>query len=135
MFTITGTILVKKIWGVVTTVLSANQTAAHLRLNDQTATVNITLAAGVALSGAGVGSSITKKGLVGAALVLNSNAAGGISEPTTLETLFFEEFVIWKKTGATTTIDHRYTTTDAPSSGAIQYFMEWQPMSADAAVA
>ncbi len=134
VFTIAGTIQVLKIWGVVTTVLSAAHTAAYLRLNDQGATYDMTLNTGVALSAAGVGSTIVKKGLVGAALVLLNNANAGISEPTTLETEYFEEFIIWKKTGAVTTIDHRYTTTDNPSSGVIQYFMDWIPMSTDASV-
>lgn len=135
MFTITGTIQLLKIYGVVTTALSSNVTAAFLRLNDQTATVDMTLNTGVTLSSATVGSSIVKKGLVGAALVFNSNATGTYIEPTTLETEFFEEGIVQKKTGATTTIDFRYTTTNAPSTGAIQWFLVWQPLSADAAVA
>ena len=122
------------IYGIVTTQLSANVTAAHLRLNDQTATVDISLNTGVALSAAPVGSQISRSGLVTAALTLQSSAAGAILDAATAGNNSLTPFKWTKKSGATTTIDFRYTTTDAPSSGAIQWFLVWQPRSADAAV-
>ena len=134
VFTITGSIKVLQIYGVVTTVLSANHTAAHLRLNDQTATVDLTLNTGVAASAAPVGSILMRTGLVASALTLKSNAAGAFQDAQAVGADVFTPFEITKKTGATTTIDYRYTTTDAPSTGAIQWFLVWQPLSADAAV-
>lgn len=134
VFTITGSIKVLQIYGVVTTVLSANHTAAHLRLNDQSATVDLTLATGVTASAAPVGSILMRTGLVASALTLKSNAAGAFQDGQAVGADTFTPFVVVKKTGATTTIDYRYTTTDAPSSGAIQWFIVWQPLSADAAV-
>lgn len=134
IFGLTGTVEVLKIWGVITTTLGANHTAAYWRLNDQTAQVNITLNTGTTLSAKVAGSAIVKKGLVAAALVLLDNAAGVVSEPTTLETVFSSPFVIVKKTAATTNIEYVYTTTDTPTSGVIQHFVEWRPMSSDGAL-
>lgn len=134
IFGITGTVNVVSLYGVVTTDLGANNTAAYWRLNDQTAQVNITLNTGTTLSAVKAGSVIVKKGLVAAALVLLDNSAGRVSEPTTLETGYFSPFVAVKKTAATTNIEFVYTTSDAPTSGVIQFFCVWLPVSADAAV-
>jgi len=135
IFGITGTIEVRGLWGVVTTVLGANHTAAYWRLNDQTAQVSITLSTGTTLSAIAAGSVIVKKGLAAAALTKLDNVAGAISEPTTLETPFFSPFVMVKKTAAATNIEYTYSTTDAPTTGAIQFFLRWLPISNDAAVA
>lgn len=134
IFRVTGSIEVRGLYGVVTTDLGANHTAAYWRLNDQTAQVAITLATGTTLSGIKAGSLIVKKGLVGAALAKLNNAAGVISEPTTLETTFFSPFVFVKKTAATTDIEYVYTTTETPTTGAIQHFLRWLPLSVDAQV-
>lgn len=135
IFGITGSVEVRGLWGIVTTVLGANHTASAFRLNDQTAQVNITLNTGTDISAAPVGSLIVKKGLAGAALTLKSAAAGAISEPTTLETLHFSPFVLTQKTGGVATnIEYVYATTDAPTSGVIQFFLRWIPLSADADV-
>lgn len=134
IFSITGTVNVVGLYGVVTTDLGANNTAAYWRLNDQTAQPAITLATGTTLSGVKAGSVIVKKGLAAAALVLLDNSAGRVSEPTTLETTYFSPFVATKKTAAATNIEFTYTTTDAPTSGVIQFFAVWLPVSADGQV-
>lgn len=134
IFGITGVINVTAIYGVVTTDLGANVTAAYWRLNDQTAQANITLNTGTTLSAIKAGSVIAKAGLAAAALVKIDNAAGRVNEPTTLETTYFSPFVVTKKTGAATNIEFVYTTTDTPTSGVIQHFLVWMPVSADAAV-
>lgn len=131
IFRLTGTVEVLGIYGVVTTDIGVNHTAAYWRLNDQTAQVNITLNTGTTLSAMKVGSTIVKKGLAGAALTLLDNAAGRVSEPTTLETMYFSPFTAMKKTGATTDIEYVYTTTDTPTTGAIQFFVLWYPLSQD----
>lgn len=135
IFGITGTVNIVGIYGVVTTTLGANNTAAYWQLNDQTAQVNITLNTGTTISAVKAGSVIVKKGLAAAALVLLDNAAGRVSEPTTLETSYFSPFVVTQKTAATTNIEFVYTTTDTPTSGAIQFFVVWLPISADGKVA
>jgi hypothetical protein len=134
IFTIVGSIEVRGIWGVVTTALGSNHTAAYLRINDQTATPAITLATGVTLSSEAAGSTFVKNGLAAAALVLISNSAGRVNEPTTLETTFFSPFTIIKKTAALTQIEYVYTTNQSPTTGAIQFFLRWLPLSADADV-
>lgn len=134
IFSVTGTVNVTALYGVVTTDLGVNNTAAYWRLNDQMAQVNITLNTGTTLSAIKAGSTIVKKGLATAALVLLDNAAGRVSEPTTLETSYFSPFAITKKTAAETDIEFVYSTTDAPTSGVIQFFCIWLPVSADAKV-
>lgn len=134
LFHITGTVQVNAIYGVVTTDLGANHTAAYWRLNDQTSQVNITLNTGTTLSAIKAGSAIVKKGLAAAALVKLDNAAGIVSEPTTLETIYFSPFVLVKKTGATTDIEYTYSTTDTPTTGVIQFYCAWIPISSDGRV-
>lgn len=134
IFSITGTVEIKAIWGVVTTDLGANHTTAFWRLNDQTSQIALTLATGTTLSAIKAGSTIVKKGLVGAALVKIDNAAGAVSEPTTLETDIFSPILVVKKTGAATNIEYVYSTTDAPTTGVIQHFVDYIPRSSDGAV-
>lgn len=131
LFRITGIVEVRALYGVVTTLIGANHTAGLYRLNDQTAQVSIT-ATGATLSGLAVGTTFVKKGLAAAALTLLDNVAGRVSEPTTLETGYFSPFVVMKKTAANTDIEYSYATTDTPTSGAIQHFLRWVPLSIDA---
>lgn len=129
IFHITGTVQVLALWGNVTTTLGANNTATYWRLNDQTAQVNITLNTGTTLSAAVAGGTIVKKGLAGAALVFIDAAAGRVSEPTTLETLYFSPFVATQKTGGIQTdIEFVYTTTDTPTSGVINFYVQYIPI-------
>jgi hypothetical protein len=135
LFRITGSVEVRGLWGIVTTVLSSAVTVAFWRLNDQTAQPAITLATGTTISAAPVGSLIVKTGLAAAALTLKSSAAGAIVEPTTLETLLHSPFALTQKTGGINSdIEFVYTTTNAPATGAIQFFMRWLPLSSDANV-
>lgn len=134
IFTITGTVEIRGLWGIVTTDLGANHTAAYWRLNDQTAQANITLNTGTTLSAIKAGSTITKKGLAAAALAKLDNAAGVISEPTTLETIYFSPFLLVKKTAALTQIEYLYTTTDTPTSGAITFYVRFLPVSVDGTI-
>lgn len=131
IFGLTGSVEVLGIWGVITTDLSSSHTAAAWRLNDQTAQVDITLATGTTLSSKKAGSVIVKKDKASAALALLDNAAGVVSEPTTLETTYDSPFRIVKKTAATTNIEYRYTTTNTPATGAIQFFCRYRPISSD----
>lgn len=133
IFAITGTVEIRGLWAVVTTAIGANHTAGFYRLNDQTAQVAIT-ASGATLSGLAAGTTVTKKGLAAAALTLLDNAAGRVSEPTTLETTYFSPFVAMKKTGALTTIEYSYATTDTPTSGVLQHFVRFLPVSADGTI-
>lgn len=129
IFHVIGTVQVLAIWGNITTVLGANNTAAYWRLNDQSAQSDITLATGTVLSALPVGSIIVKKGLAAAALLALSASQERVSEPTTLETMFFSPFVVVQKTaGVTTDIEFVYSTTDAPTSGVINFYVQYIPL-------
>lgn len=133
IFHITGTVLINALYGVVTTVIGVNHTGGLFRLNDQTAQVAIT-ATGVTLSGLAAGTTFIKKGLAAASATLLDNAAGRVSEPTTLETMVPGSFIAMKKTGATTDIEYQYATTDTPTSGAVTFYCSWIPISSDGRV-
>lgn len=134
LWRVTGTVLVTRLWGVITTVLGSNHTAAYWRLNDQTAQVDITLATGTTLSSAAVGSTIQALGLAGAALTLNTSAAGRVIQAATVADFPFTPFELVKKSGANTDVEYVYTTTNTPTSGVIQFFIEYLPLSADGAL-
>lgn len=135
IFSVTGTVQINAIYGVVTTALSSNITAAYWRLNDGTAQSNITLNTGTTLSSATVGSVITKAGLAAAALALISASQERVTEPTTLETVYFSPFIATQKTGGVATnIEFTYSTTNTPATGAIQFFVCWLPLSSGSKV-
>lgn len=131
IFRVTGAVEVRGIWGVVTTALGSNHTAAYFRLNDQTAQVDITVSTGTTLSSVAAGSVIIKTGVAATAVTLINNSAGRVNHPTTLQTHMHTPFTVVKKTAATTDIEYTYSTTETPTSGAIQFFVRWLPLSAD----
>jgi hypothetical protein len=133
LFRVTGTVLVKGLYGQVTTALGSNITAAFWRLNDQTAQVAISLATGTTLSAAPVGSMIVRLSLVSVALSLKSSAAGAVLDPVAATAPdIFMPFVVTQKTGAINTdIEFTYTTTNTPTSGVIVHNLMWLPLSDD----
>lgn len=132
VFTITGAVWVLGLWGEVTTIISANHTKGHFRLNDGAATIDMSESGtGIALSGLAVGTLFYKESLLAVALNLKTNAAGFVEEPASAGQPAMSPFIVGKKTGQTTTIDYRYTTTDAPSSGAVLFNALWVPLSGD----
>ena len=128
IFTITGAVQVLALWGVVTTTLGANNTAAYWRLNDGSNQSNITVNTGTALSAAPAGSIIVKKDLASAALTLLSASQERVSEPTTLETLYFSPFVAIQKAATATNIDFLYSTTDTPTVGVMNFYVQYIPL-------
>lgn len=128
IFTVLGSVQINAIYGVVTTALGANNTAAYWRLNDGTAQSNITLNTGTTLSAATVGATFVKKGLAAAALTLLNADQERVSEPTTLETIYFSPFVAVSKNTATTNIEFTYTTTDTPTTGVINFYVAYLPL-------
>lgn len=136
VFGFTGTVRVTKLYGIVTTTLGANHTGVYLRLNDQTTQINLTLnTVGSTLSAFGVGAWFGKTGLNTLLLSVKNNNAGVMTEALSAATLLFSEFTVIKKLGAATNIEYIYSTTDTPTSGVIQFFCEYQPLSSDGAVA
>lgn len=131
LFRITGTVQVTQLYAVVTTVLGSNVTAAHWRSNDQTATLPISAAAGTTLSSLPVGSVLTRHSLVSVALKADSSAAAKVIDPVaaTAPAVHMPFCVVQKTAGVNTDIEFVYTTTNTPTSGVIQHFVEWQPLS------
>lgn len=134
LFKVTGAVLIGKIYGVVTTTIGANHTAAYLRINDGTATSNITSSSGATLSAFGVGSLLFKNNLAAGAANTMQNNQVRLSEPATRETIFFSPVVINQKISVDSFIEYLYTTTDTPTSGKIKFYVEYEPISDDGAV-
>lgn len=132
LFTITGTVLVTALYGVVKTALGVNNTAASFRINDQTAQTYLTLLAGTTLSAAPAGSVIIKTGLAAAAVTLKSSAAAAILESATVNQQVFTPVMITAKVGALTQIEFKYTTTDTPTTGVMDFYCAYIPISDDA---
>ena len=135
IFRISGMVNVKAIWGVVTTAIGSNHTGAYLRLNDQTSPKNITLnTGGATLSSLGVGSIVMKNDLATAVAQVHSSAAGVVDEPVYPGSTTDSEFHLVAKATANTDIEYVYTTTNNPTTGAIQFFIEYFPRSIGASV-
>ena len=130
LFKVTGSVQVVALYGIVTTALSNNITAAHWRLDDQTAQPAITLATGTTLSSFAVGSFISRRSLVSVALVGTNSSAGAVVDPVAATAPgYFMPFVVVQKTAdVLTTIDFRYTTTNTPATGAITFYAGWVPL-------
>lgn len=136
VYTITGSVLIHAIWAEVSTVISSNHTKGHLRINDQTAQVDLTESGtGITLSALLVGTMIYKESLLAVALQLKNNAAGTVEEPASAGQPAFSPFILTKKTAAVTTLDYGYTTTNNPSTGGLKFKCIWEPLSDDGNVA
>ncbi len=136
LFGLTGVVEILRLWFIITTDLGSNITAAYYRLNDQTAQVDVTLNTGTAFSAFKAGSGGYKKGITTVALAAINNSAGRVNDSGTANE--FEDFgrcIITKKTAATTNIEFVYTTTNTPTSGVIQHFVEYRPVSSDGSLA
>lgn len=134
IFRITGSVDIIKLRGFVTTALGSNHTAAYWRLNDQTTQTDITAASGTTLSSFGVGSILIKVDLNSQALGAANSTSALFGESTVRQQAFFQEFVVIAKNGANTDIEYVYTTTNTPTSGAIEFIIDWLPVSSNGAV-
>lgn len=129
IFTLTSVVEVTRIWGIVTTALGSNITAAYLRLNDQTAQSDITLATGTTLSNFTAGSIIRKTAISSSAINAQNASAEKVSDASNFN--FATSILVQKTAGVLTQIEFVYTTTNTPTSGVIQFFAEWRPISSD----
>lgn len=135
IFRITGAVKILRLYGVVTTAIGSNHTAGYFRLNDQSAQTDITLqTVGVTLSSFAVGSVIEKTALAATLATVKNAATGLLIEPTVAQGVANSEFEVIAKNTANTDIEYRYTTTNTPTTGEIQFCCEWMPLSANAAV-
>lgn len=134
IFTVTGVVEIRAMYGVVTTALGTAHTVAAYRLNDQTAQVDITAVGGTTLSSFAAGSMFLKRGLAATAVVAVNNSAGRANDPTAASLQLFSPIILTKKTGALTQIEYVYATTETPTSGVIQHFIRYIPLSIDGAL-
>lgn len=136
IFSITGSVEVRALYGVVTTALGTNQTAAAWRLNDSAAQSDISLNTGTTVSARPAGSVLTRRGLVSVALVAISSATEAVSDPVNANIgRYFTSFIaVQKAAGVTTNIEYVYATTDTPTTGAITFYLRYLPLSSDANV-
>lgn len=127
LFQITGVVYVGYIYGIVTTATPANTTAASLQLFPTGgAAIQLTSLAGSNISSLPAGSMIIKDLLAANAISVADNTLGFLSEQSGE---VFASFAVGKKTGAVTHI--RLNVTEAGSSGAITWFVNWVPLSSD----
>ncbi|MFA7257589.1 MAG: hypothetical protein WC047_08455 [Kiritimatiellales bacterium] len=133
IFTVTGSVEVLGLWGIVTTALSSNITAAFWQFNDQTATPDISLATGTTLSSFAVGSLLTRKSLVSVALTGNNASAAAVVDPVAATAPgYFMPFALVQKTaGVLSQIEFVYTSTNTPATGVIKFGVRWLPLSED----
>lgn len=136
LFQIIGSVKVHQLYAVVTTALGSNVTAAFWRLNDQTAQVAISLATGTTVSAAPAGSVLARGSLVSVALTLKSSVAGAVLDPVaaTAPDVFMPFALVQKAAGIETDIEFTYTTSNAPTSGVLTHFVEYEALSVDGAV-
>lgn len=133
LFTLTGSIMLTRLWGEVTTDLGSNHTAASFRLNDQGAQIYLTAVGGTTLSSIKAGSLIVKDGLVAAAVTKIDNVVGAILEPAVVNQPSFTPVILTKKTAAVTQIEYRYITNNT-SLGAMRFRATYYPLSDDGAL-
>lgn len=131
LFRVTGSVHISQLYAVITTVIGSNCTATHWRINDQTAQVVITAASGTAISSLPAGTLLTRHGLVATALKADTSAAAKVVDPiaATAPAVMMPFEIVQKTGGVQTDIEFTYTTTNTPTSGVIQHFVEWQPLS------
>jgi hypothetical protein len=135
IFTVTGTVNIRCLYGVVTTALGSNVTAAYWRLNDGSNQSNISLNTGTTLSSAGIGSSIVRLSVVGVALTLNNNTQERVMDPVAATAPdVFMPFVVTQMLSTTTSIEFCYTTNNT-SLGAIDFYCGFIPVSSDGVIA
>ncbi|MDE2232905.1 MAG: hypothetical protein KGJ90_02120 [Patescibacteria group bacterium] len=131
LFSITGTVQMLALWGIVTTALG-NNTAAYWRLNDATAQSNISLNTGTALTNAVAGSLLLRNLVAGSALTL-LNATQEIVQDTGSSGIgmFTQSILVQKTGGVATNVEFVYTTSDTPTTGVITFSLGFYPISSD----
>jgi hypothetical protein len=132
LFSVTGTVEIMTLYGVITTVLGSNVTAASFRTWDQTAAVPISAAAGTTLSNLPVGSLISRTSIASVALTASDSTAAKVQDPVAATAPdCFMPFMVVQKTGSITTDIEFVETTNNGSLGSIQFFCGFVPVSAD----
>jgi hypothetical protein len=136
LFSVTGTVQLLSLYGIVTTALAANHRVGAFRLNDQTAQVQITSATGPTMDSAPIGSMIIADVLAATAATFKSSAAGAVFQPATAGINPFSGSILTQKDGGIETdIEYRFTSSTNPTTGAMQFFCGFVPISSGGNIA
>lgn len=130
IFQVTGAVRVSKLWGVVTTAMGANHTGIFFVEYDGTSAVNISASSSGNLNSAAVDSFVGVTGVAATQTSVVTNATGN-AHAIAANQEAFQEFFLIQKAGVNTYVGYVYTTTDTPTSGAMTWTIEWEPLSAD----
>ena len=129
IFHVYGSVLVNALWGVVTTVLAANHRVGAFRINDQSAQVQITNATGPTMDAAPVGSLLIANVLLATAATYVTSANGAVTQPATAGIYSFSGSIITQKTGSVQTdIEYRFTSSTNPTTGAMDFYCGYIPL-------
>ena len=133
MLTITGGVRLKNIYGYVETVIPGVACTVYLQLYSSGGTVDISVAPGVDIDAAVVGSLIGRTGPSTAAMTLaNPNTTPAKSENTSFNKPGTEVDVVADDTNPTYL---RLILSAAQASGAIHWHIEWDPLTDDGIIA
>lgn len=133
IFKVTGSI-VFSMWGEITTAISANHTAASWQImNSGTTRTTLTNATNT-LSSLGSGSVLRCLATSGAMQISNIGTQSVLDPGASNVREMVKWVCIPQNTDTFYYILHRYTTTDAPSSGAVTYSLLWYPLDTTATV-
>ena len=131
LFKVTGTVKIKEITGFVETVLTGSNTACYLQVYSANGSEVITKATGVTIGAALVGSFVGRVDDDGEALAFHDADAPGMIDSVDASNQSFR--VIEDRTGAAhvATYIRFIHTTDGASTGEIDWYIMWEPISDD----
>lgn len=131
LFVLTGVIAVYFMFGRVTQNLGSNHTAAQLQLYDGTTTVQVSSAAGLNASSYFAGAHVLRIFAATSALFgFSANSAPiGCIVPTAAHKS--QESALAANDAATTYLRYRFSTTNNPTTGAMEWTAYWYPLSPD----
>ena len=137
LFTVTGICKITKLYGEITTVASSDVSACFCDLYDGSVNVDITESmSGADISGLPAGSLLIRELDAVSPFSVKDGTDNYISEESSTTYKVFAPLAVGQKgDGTTTNIRFTYTTFDSPSSGAIKFYIEYEAMSDDGAIA
>lgn len=125
LFTVTGAVKILDLYGIVTSKTTlTNMTDCHFNVNDATIDVPLTKSTTLTMSAAVVGSVVFKNCQAATAAGFLSGATTAIAESA--DYTWGDYTPVIKKSGATTTIQFIYTTSDSPIAATIDFYVEYE---------
>ena len=132
LFTVTGVVLIQHIWGVVTTAIGINKTAASLQLFPAGgAAIQLTSVAGSVLSAMPLNTLISKDAVVGTAISVYDATTPFYAEPVATPNKTFSQFAVGQETADVVTTIRLAVTEGGAEGGTIEWHVQWSPVSSD----